>query len=515
MSALAGTTPLLALTIRRERIHAAAWYGLTALLLIAIGAGIIGTYPTEAARADLAATVNADPGELFLIGPIASADIGGLILWRTQGIATIFIALASIFVINRNTRASEENGTAELLGAAAIGRAAPLGAALIVAAAGAVLAGLIVAGGFTALNADPVGSVLAGAQVVSLGLLFAGITALAGQVLRTSRAATSLSVTVLAALYLVRGAVDASGASPWLSPLGWIAAARPYADNNLLALLPALALAGVLTALGLRIASRRDLGAGLLPDRAGRAHATAALRGPLSLALRVSRGTIIGWSAGAAAVGLLIGAVASTVDQQIDLDLGGSGTGLAATAVYLAPEIIAVLGLVTVLRVRGEVASGRAEALLAGPVHRSHWLLVHGATAGIAVLAALLGFGLGLGIAHAGATGDATEIIVWAWAAIVRAPAVWLLIALTTVVLARVPRFAAATGFTVLGLLFALEFGVELQLLPPEAFYVSPFALVPQLPDGPGNVGFTAILLALTVALAALAARLVRRLDVH
>ncbi|WP_007024431.1 hypothetical protein [Saccharomonospora iraqiensis] len=487
MSTLTGTAGMLGLTLRRERIHAPAWYGLSALLVVVVGAGILGTYPTNAARADLAATVNADAAELFLIGPMSSTDIGGLLLWRTQGIAILFLALASLIVVGRNTRADEENGIAEMLGAAALGRAAPLSAALSVAAAGSVSAGLVVAIGFTALGADPVGSAFAGAQVIVLGVLFAGIAGLAGQLLRTSRATTSVSVTVLAVLYLVRGAVDATGGSHWTSPLGWVAALRPYADNNLLALLPALALAGACVALGLRTASRRDFGAGLLPDRGGRSRATRALRGPLSLALRTSRGTILGGSAAAAVLGLLIGSVASTVDEQVSLDLGSTGPGLAPVTLHLAPQIITVLALVTLLRARGEVTSGRAEVLLAGPLHRARWLLAHAATAGIAALAALTGLGLGLGIAHAGTGGDATDIVLWTWAAVIRAPAVWLLTALSAVVLARAPRFAAATEFTVLGLLLALEFGTELRILPPEAPGLSPFALVPQLPEGAAN----------------------------
>lgn len=515
MSVLTGTGPMLALTARRERIHASAWYGLVALLLLVVAAGIIGTYPTEAARAELAETVNADAGELFLLGPMSSADIGGLVLWRTQSIAAIFISLASIFVVTRNTRASEENGTIELLGASAIGRAAPLSATLVVATVGSLTAGLIVAVGFSALGAHIGGSLLAGAQVLGIGLLSAGIASVVGQVVRTGRGATSLSVTILAALYLIRGAVDAAGGAHWVSPLGWIASVRPFADNNVLALLPALVLAVLLAVVSIGIAARRDLGAGLLPDRAGRAHASGALRGPLSLALRVSRGTIIGWAFGAAVIGLLIGAVASTVDEQVDLQLGGTRAGLAQVALYLAPGIITVLGLVTVLRLRGEVASGRAESLLTQPVRRSRWLLAHSITAAIATLCALLGFGIGIGIAYAQATGDPLEILLWAWAAIIRVPAPWFLIAVVTVLLASAPRFAAATGFALLGLLFALEFVVELQLLPSSALYASPFGLVPQLPNGPTHIAFTALLLLLTFGLLGFSSRRVRHLDIH
>ncbi len=517
MSTFAGTGPMLALTLRRERLHASAWYVLVALLLVVVAAGIVSTYPTDAGRTALAESVNASAGELFLIGPVSSTEVGGIGLWRMQGIAAIFLSLASIFTVVRNTRATEESGTSELLGSAAVGRAAPLLAVLGIVVAGSVVAGTIVGIGFLALGAAGAGSVLVGAQVTMFGLLAAALAALTGQIVRTARAATGIAVAVVAAFYLLRGAGDAlGGAAYWLSPFGWIAAVRPFADDNALLLLPALALAAVLTSIALRIASRRDLGAGLLPDRVGRAHASAALRGPTSLALRVSRGTLIGWAAGALVVGALIGAVSSTVDEQIALELGGTtgaGAGLVQVALYLSPLFAAILGIQTTLRLRGEVTSGRAEAVLSRPVSRTRWLLAHTITAALGALAFLLAFGVGLGIAGTGT--DPGALATLTVAAVLRAPAAWVFVALTTLLLATVPRAAAAISFIVLGLYLALEFGVEFRIAPPEALYASPFALVPQLPAGPGHPWQTIPLVVITAGLVAIATRTVRRQDIH
>lgn len=515
-SALIGTRAMLGLTRRRERLHASAWYLLSALLLLVIAAGIVGTYPTAAARKSLAATVNASPGELFMIGPITSIDAGGLGVWRMLGIAAIFVSLASIFTVIRNTRATEENGTSEMLGSAAIGRAAPLAAALAVAAAGSLASGIVVGVGFAVIGAAASGSVLVGAQVASIGVLAAALAGLTGQIVQTARGATGITVAVVAAFFLLRGAGDAvGGGGYWLSPFGWIAAVRPFARDDAWMLLPALGLSCVLAGGALWIATRRDLGAGLIAERAGPAHAGASLRGPISLALRVSRGAVIGWGMGALVVGALIGAVSSTVDDQIDLAMGsgaGGGSGLVQVALYLSPLFAAILGIQTTLHLREEVTSGRAEAVLSRPIARVHWLLAHTLAGALGAFAILVGFGVGIGITQLGSDPGAFGVLAIAGA--LRAPAAWVFVALTALFLATAPRAAAAVACGVVGAFQALEFAVEFRLAPPEALYASPFALVPQLPDGASHPWQALMLVVIALVLAGIAAGAIRRRDI-
>ena len=84
---------------------------------------------------------------------------------------------------------------------------------------------------------------------------------------------------VLAVTYLLRALGDVMGdadgptALSWLSPIGWGQQVRPFAgDRFAVLLIPVLF---TVAALGLAFAlqARRDLGAGLLPDRPGRAAA--------------------------------------------------------------------------------------------------------------------------------------------------------------------------------------------------------------------------------------------------
>lgn len=516
MSTLTGTRPMFGLTVRRERLHGTAWYLLSAVLLVGIAAGIAASYPSAADRDALARSVNTSAGELFLIGPVASSSVGGVGLWRMLGIAAIFISLASIFTMVRNTRAVEESGIGEMLGSAAIGRTAPLASTLIVTTIGSLVSGLVVCAGLLALGTGGVGAALAGAQIALFGFLAAGIAAFASQIVQTSRGATSIAVTVVAAFYVLRGAGDVVGGDAyWISPFGWITAVRPFADNNAWMLLPALALTAVLTGVAIRIASRRDLGAGLFPERIGRSTASPALRGPFSLALRISRGTIIGWVMGAAIIGLMIGGVAATVDGQIDLALGGNagtGSGLVQVALYLSPLFAAILGILTTTRIRGEVTSGRAEAVLSRPVARPNWLLAYALTGAFAAFAMLLAFGLAVAVAGLGTHPGSFGVL--AIAAALRAPAAWVFIGLAALLLGVIPRAASTIAFVIVGLFQALEFGIEFRLVPSEALTVSPFALVPQLPGGPGHPLQTLLLIVIAAGLMLMATRAIRHQDI-
>lgn len=515
-SALRGVRPMLALTLRRERRHGSAWYLLSAALVLGIAAGVIATFPTAGEREALAVSVNGNAGELFLIGPVVSTDPGGIGQWRSTGIAAILVGLASVFTMVRNTRAPEENGIGELLGSAAIGRAAPLAAASIAAVAGSVAAGIVVGAGFVALGAPVTGSVLVGAQVTLFGLLAAAVAGVTAQIMQTARGATGLAVVLVVAFFLVRGAGDVvGGGALWWSPFGWIAAVRPFARDAAGMLLPALALTGLLFAAAMLMASRRDVGAGLLPARRGPARAGGALRGPVTLALRLTRPTVVGGAAGGLVVGLLVGALSAAVDQQVHLALGGAaggGSGLLSATLYLAPLVAAILGVHTTLRLRGEVTSGRAEIVLSRPVARSCWLTSHVVAGALVVLVVLVAFGAGLAAGQLGRDPGSSGSLVLA--AALRAPAGWAFVALAALLLVIVPRVAAGVALGVLGAFEVLELAVEFRLAPPGSLTVSPVAMVPQLPCGDPHPWPTVVLLAVTGALVVVATRAIADRDI-
>lgn len=71
-------------------------------------------------------------------------------------------------------------------------------------------------------------------------------------------------------------------------------------------------------ALSLALIVRRDVGAGLLPTRAGRSRAAPFLTRPLGLALRLQRGPMLWWAIGMGAFGAAIGGLATEAEQTLE-----------------------------------------------------------------------------------------------------------------------------------------------------------------------------------------------------
>ena len=134
--------------------------------------------------------------------------------------------------------------------------------------------------------------------------------------------------------------------------------------------------------------SGRDLGASLLPERAGRERAGAGGTSFVGLAWRLQRPTLLGWCIFAALLGGIAGGLGPVVSDVI-----GGNDSLRELIVRLVPggraELIdvfttallgiagvlaAAAGIQAVLRMRAEEAEGRAELLLATPRSRARWL---------------------------------------------------------------------------------------------------------------------------------------------
>src|SRR5260370_1337003 len=143
--------------------------------------------------------------------------------------------------------------------------------------------------------------------------------------------------------------------------------------------------AAAVAAAAVVLAARRDLGAGLVPPRPGRARAARSLRSPLALAWRLQRGNLIGWAAG----GLIYGAAFGSIANNIGSMLGSSaqvrnaiarlGGQSGMTDAYLA-AMMSMLGLIVsgyaisaVLRLWSDETSQRAGPLLATATPRVSW----------------------------------------------------------------------------------------------------------------------------------------------
>jgi ABC-2 type transport system permease protein len=515
VNSLTGTRALARLALRLDRVRLTVWVLGLAVVPMATAANYRTLYPTEA---DLRAVsgVLANPSLVALSGPLHVVSIGGLTAWKIGVTEFVLVALMSLLTVGRHTRTEEETGRLELVRATVVGRHAPLTAALLVTVLADLAVAVLISLGLLATGLPAAGSVALGLATGLVGVLFAAVAAAAGQLTRSSRAASAGAAAVLAGTYLLR-AVGDTGPTwlSWLSPTGWAVGMRPYAGERWWVAALFAGAATVFAALGYALADRRDVGAGLLPERPGPAAAAAALRGPVALAWRLHRGLLLGWAVGLALTGAVMGGAAAGIrdlaapNQQLTdvLTRMGGPTGL--TNAFLA-AVFGITGMVAAaytiqatLRLRVEETSGRVEALLATGVGRLRWAASHLVFALLGTALLLAAAGVAGGLAYGAQVDDVGgQVGRLLGAALVQLPATWVLAGLGTALVGLAPRLSALAWAALIGSVLLVELGA-LFGLSQWLVDLTPFGHVPKLP---GAALAVAPVLGLTAVAAALAA---------
>lgn len=527
-NALAGTGTLVRLALRRDRVRLPVWIGALVLTAASSAAATANLYPDVASRARVAESINRTPSLVALYGRVYDpTSLGAVATIKLVGFGTAAVAALAVLTVVRHTRAEEEAGRAELLGAAAVGRLAPLTAALAVAVATDVVIGVLTAAGLAAGGLPGRGALVFGMAWACAGIAFAGVAACIAQLTTTARAATGVSLTVLGVSYLVRAVGDSSDGVrwvAWLSPLGLSQQVRAFAGDHWPVGLLLLGFAVTAGVVAYTLVERRDLGAGLLTDRPGRSAAPAWLRSPLALAWRLDRFAVLGWLAVFFVLGLVFGSVAANIGDLLDTPsaadlirrLGGPHV---LTDAYLAAELgfvavfAAVYAVAAASRLHREEDDLRAEAVLATATSRARWMAGHATVAFLGSAAMLVASGVGAGLAHAWRSGEGQQVWRVLGASVAHAPAVWVFvgIALAAFGIARVSTpvaWAALAGAFLLGELGPM-FELDQRFLD-----LSPFAHVPKLPGATLDVFPLAVLLGIAAVLTAVGFSTFARRDV-
>jgi ABC-2 type transport system permease protein len=496
---MSGAGVLARLALRRDRIALSLCVYLILIMVAATAYEFKKLYPTAAGRQSLAASSESNPALRFLYGRLDGSSLGSITVWRIAVWAALFAALATIFLVIRHTRADEEAGRLELVGSAAVGRSAALVASLAVAAMVMLLVIGLLCLVLPLVGLPVAGSALLALSIGACGLAFAGIAAAAAQLTTGSRTARGIALAVLGTAFVLRGSGDAGGAVwlTWTSPLGWVQLGRPFAASPrwwVLCLPVVLCVLGVAAAFAL--ASRRDLGAGLIPDRPGRPYASAALRGPSGLAWRLQRGTLIGWLAGYAAMFAICGAAAQGIGQLVGTSgalrseftrLGGQSgivDAYLAALMLLAGVVADAYAVSAVLRLSAEETAGLAEPVLATCTGRIRWALSHlfVAVAGSALLLAVAGVATGLGYGLRGSVSVSSEVARMLGAGVSQLPAVLVVAGVAVLAFGLVPRWSVPGMWTVVGVIVVLQLFGPVLRFSHWVMDISPFAHVPRLP---------------------------------
>lgn len=519
---LAGTGTMLRLVLRRNRVRLAVWWLVIVGLFAYVEVYYRDIFTTQKALDDFA-TVSNVPSIKALTGLAAApATLGGAVWTKIWMTCALMLAFGVVFLVTRNGRADEEAGRTELLRSRVLGLHAYSVASwtAIAALCVAVGAGITVAsavGGLDPVGTGTTGSLVLGASVAGVGLVALGVAALVGQLTTTSRAANALASAVVGVLYLLRMVGDlGNGALTWASPIGWAEEMQPWGENRWWPFVLLLLLAAVLMTLAAIIEARRDLGAGLLTERAGRPYAPARWATPLGLGLRMQRGPILGWTLTILLAALLLGSVVQSMADML-ADAGNPlasiyrGTGvdaLLALLVTMIAMITAVFAIQTTLSLRLDEANGIVEPQLAGALSRTRWALQRLLIPVVGSAVLLLVGGLLLGISYHAATNQGATAGEIAVAAVTYWPAVMVFVGVAIALFGWLPRLAVALSWAVLAAMWVVVVVGDALHLPAWLLDVLPFSATPFQPLDPFS--WTPVVVMTLVAAALVGAGLYR-----
>ncbi|HEX2773863.1 MAG TPA: anibiotic ABC transporter, partial [Micromonosporaceae bacterium] len=385
----------------------------------------------------------------------------------------------------------------------------------------------------------PVGGAVAfGAACAVTGMAFAGVAAVSAQLFQSARAANAFAAASVAVAFFIRGVGDALGERApdgiritsswlsWLSPLGWGEQVRPYGEERWWPLALPVALLVACAVAAFALTERRDLGAGLIPERPGPATGSRTLLSPVGLAWRLNRSATLGWVIGSALFGLGIGSLGDAVTEGLGSSPGATdllgqlaGRGAADLVDLYFAAMMNIFGALAagfvvqaLLRLRSEEAGGLAEEVLATAVARHTWVAAHVLCAVGGAAAMLFVAGLGAGVADAASGGD-TGVGTLIGAGLAQLPAAVTLAGFVVLVFGGLPRLTVTLAWV--GLVVSLACGLlgDVFGLPQPVRDLSPFTHVPAIPAAQATPWPLVALLLVAGALVAAGSALFRRRD--
>ncbi|HBG01113.1 MAG TPA: ABC transporter permease, partial [Firmicutes bacterium] len=459
--------------------------------------------------------------------------VGAMVGHQMLLFSALAAAIMNMLMVSRHTRDAEEEGRQELIRSFSVGRLANLRSQLTLSVSVNLALALLIGISLFACgvpcgvqSVDLPGSLLYGVLVGAAGFIFSAITALLAQLAQTSRGTLGYAFAALGLAYLMRAVGDVGPEALSLgSPLGLILRSQVYVNNLWWPVLLVWGISAVLWWGAFELNSRRDLGAGLIPSKAGRSHASALLSTPLGLALRLQQTTVLGWLCGLFILGMSYGSVFGDLEMflagnEFLRDILPATVGFSLTEQFLGMIILVmamlavVPALLTVGKLRKEEQAGRLEHLLARGVSRQRLV---GSFIALSVLVGVVSMvlsSLGLWAAANAVMETPIEVKVVIQAGLAQLPAIAVMIGFAVLLIGFWPKGTglvwAYLGYSI----FAVYFGILVQL-PQWMASLSPFGHSPQMPvepfDPPAAIG----LLVVSVLLSALGVQGYKKRDMQ
>lgn len=318
---------------------------------IAKGDGLIGMYETMQ-----------NPAMVSIVGPtpVKRANdytLGAMYAHEMLLFCSLFAMTISILHVIGHTRKEEDLGLTELVRSFHIGRQANSLSVIAQNVFVNILLGLLVSGVMMSFGATTIsgkGSFLFGASIAVAGIMGGGIALVMAQIMPVSSAATGSSLGIMGLLYIVRAGTDITNINlSMLNPLGWTYLTYPFTENKVSPIIFALLFSLILIIIAFILEGGRDMGAGYLPEREGRANAKKSLLSVPGLFIRLNKGIIISWFTTFLILGIVYGAIYGDMQSFLEsnemMKQMFTYTGISIEESFTGTIMMVMVALVTIL----------------------------------------------------------------------------------------------------------------------------------------------------------------------
>ncbi len=388
------TFDLIKLIVKRNWITISIWI----ISIIAINVMVVGAftelYSSQEEMFAMAETMK-NPAMTVMVGPSEGLDnyhVGAQMSHQMLLFTAIAVSIMAILIVNKNTRADEEEGLIEMIRSLPVGRLS-VGLAINKVMSTSFILLFLLMTIFMYLtgieNITLEGSLVYAATLAVTGMFFSSLTLVFAQLAENSRSTIFYSFAFLMLAYLIRAVGDVSSEMlSLISPLGLILRTYPYVINNWWPILIMFVWSVLLFGLALYLNSIRDLGSGFIASKPGRNSASKFLKTPLGLYLRLQRTSIIAWFITMFLLGVTYGSIFGDLEQFIlsnemiqQLIEANSNFSLSEQFMTVIMLVMAIIGtipaVIFALKIRSEEKKKRIENILSKSVSKNELLLTN------------------------------------------------------------------------------------------------------------------------------------------
>lgn len=524
-----GTASLTGFILRRDRVRLALWIILLSIFCVGL-VPVFSNVIFKGAEKTAIVEMMKNPAIIAMVGPIygeANYTIGAAFANYMLVFSVMIAGVMNIFLVSRHTRADEEFGRLEVIRSLPVGRLSNLSSTLATAVLANALLTLLTTLGLYLVRVegmDLLGCFVFGAALGVVGLFFASLTAVFCQLSANNRTAMGLSFLSLFLFYMMRAVGDTGNETlSLISPLGLVLRTQNFVENNFWPLILIKVISLGLIFLAFTLAWSRDLGRGLLPERAGKKHASSLLSTPTGLALRLTRTAMIIWLITIFSFAAMYGSVFGDLEGYIQgsdmLRAIFSSDGATSLTLQFLVLLVAVMAMVSSIpllnfinRVVGEEKEGVAEHLFSKALSRPQQMLAYLVPVLLLSIALQLLSAYGFWVVGSRVLETTPPLETFIKASLLYVPAMWILVGIATLLIGYLPRKTSLV-YLYLGYTFMSIYFGRLMDLPSWVKKLTPFGYIPQYPLEEVKILPLVVLTAISIFLMVMGTRAYRNRD--